>query len=111
MAKERMRSVRPAQENLIDAAGTESYSGDAWLGASDRALASPDIPVTDSLVPAVVVPARGRRVDVEALRSALRERLRSSLTPRIWIWDSLPRTETGKLVRRDIVRTLSEVAD
>lgn len=106
-----MRSVRPAQENLIDAAGTESYSGDAWLGASDRALASPDIPVTDSLVPAVVVPARGRRVHVEALRSARRERLRSSLTPhRIWIWDSLPRTETGKLVRRDIVRTLSEVA-
>jgi acyl-coenzyme A synthetase/AMP-(fatty) acid ligase len=30
---------------------------------------------------------------------------------RIWMWDSLPRTETRKPVRREIVRTLSEVAD
>jgi acyl-CoA synthetase (AMP-forming)/AMP-acid ligase II len=44
----------------------------------------------------------------EALREHVRSRLRSSKTPdRILIWDELPRTETGKLVRREIVKRIA----
>jgi acyl-CoA synthetase (AMP-forming)/AMP-acid ligase II len=39
----------------------------------------------------------------QELREHVRSALRSSKTPdRVWIWDELPRTETGKLVRRDV---------
>jgi acyl-CoA synthetase (AMP-forming)/AMP-acid ligase II len=62
-------------------------------------------------IEAAVVPAAGHILDPEALRLDLRDRLRSSLTPdRIWVWDELPRTETGKLVRRDVARRLAEHA-
>jgi acyl-CoA synthetase (AMP-forming)/AMP-acid ligase II len=50
---------------------------------------------------AAVVAEPGRQVDPDAVRAYVRTRLRSSKTPdRILIWDDLPRTETGKLVRR-----------
>ncbi len=50
---------------------------------------------------AAVVAEPGRHVDPEAVRAYVRARLRSSKTPdRILVWDDLPRTETGKLVRR-----------
>lgn len=60
-------------------------------------------------IEAVVVPAPDACLDPDVLRGQLREQLRSSLTPdRIWVWTELPRTETGKLVRRDIARLLAE---
>jgi acyl-CoA synthetase (AMP-forming)/AMP-acid ligase II len=62
-------------------------------------------------IEAVVVPAVGHIIDPEDLRQDLRGRLRSSLTPeRIWVWEELPRTETGKLVRREVGRRLAELA-
>jgi acyl-CoA synthetase (AMP-forming)/AMP-acid ligase II len=39
----------------------------------------------------------------QELREHVRSALRSSKTPdRVWIWEELPRTETGKLVRREV---------
>jgi acyl-CoA synthetase (AMP-forming)/AMP-acid ligase II len=44
----------------------------------------------------------------ELLREHVRARLRSSKTPDlILVWDELPRTETGKLVRREAVRRIA----
>jgi acyl-CoA synthetase (AMP-forming)/AMP-acid ligase II len=44
----------------------------------------------------------------ESLRDWVRERLRSSKTPDdIEIWPELPRTDTGKLLRREVVSRLS----
>jgi acyl-CoA synthetase (AMP-forming)/AMP-acid ligase II len=59
-------------------------------------------------IQAVVVPRIGVEVDVEQLRAAVRHTLRGSKTPdRITCWPELPRTATGKLVRRDIVAALT----
>jgi acyl-CoA synthetase (AMP-forming)/AMP-acid ligase II len=59
-------------------------------------------------VEAVVVPAAGAALDPEELRGYVRERLRGSKTPdRIACWDELPRTPTGKVLKRDIVSGLS----
>ncbi|WP_327312153.1 class I adenylate-forming enzyme family protein [Streptomyces sp. NBC_01235] len=59
-------------------------------------------------IEAVVVPRDGARVDAGALRAAVRGTLRGSKTPdRITYWTELPRTVTGKLVRRDIVAALT----
>lgn len=56
----------------------------------------------------VVVPGEGGRVGEEELRELVRSRLRSSKTPEhIEFWDELPRTETGKLLRRAVVARLS----
>ncbi|MFI0961316.1 class I adenylate-forming enzyme family protein [Streptomyces sp. NPDC021080] len=53
---------------------------------------------------AVVVPRDGHRVDGQELREFVRGTLRSSKTPdEIAVWDEMPRTETGKLVRREVV--------
>jgi acyl-coenzyme A synthetase/AMP-(fatty) acid ligase len=42
------------------------------------------------------------------LQEAVRDRLRSSKTPEvIEFWDELPRTDTGKLLRRQVVAQLS----
>jgi acyl-CoA synthetase (AMP-forming)/AMP-acid ligase II len=59
---------------------------------------------------AVVVAKPGALpVDGEALRGYVRGRLRGSKTPdRIECWPELPRTATGKLLRRDVVRGLTE---
>jgi acyl-CoA synthetase (AMP-forming)/AMP-acid ligase II len=54
-------------------------------------------------IEAAVVPAPGCTVDPEALRERVRGRLRGSKTPdRVHVVPQLPRTETGKLVRRQI---------
>ncbi|MEU1515143.1 fatty acid--CoA ligase family protein [Streptomyces sp. NPDC005811] len=54
-------------------------------------------------IEAVVVPARGASLDSEALRAEVRRRLRSSKTPeRIVVWDELPRTATGKILRHEV---------
>ena len=57
---------------------------------------------------AVIVLAPGKSVDPEEVREFVRVRLRSSKTPDcIAIWDELPRTETGKLVRRHVLARLT----
>ena len=54
-------------------------------------------------IEAVVVPAPGRTVDTGALRELVRGRLRGSKTPdRVHVVTELPRTETGKLIRRQV---------
>jgi acyl-coenzyme A synthetase/AMP-(fatty) acid ligase len=46
-------------------------------------------------------------IDVDELRAYVRATLRGSKTPeRIVYWDELPRTETGKLVRRHVLERL-----
>jgi acyl-CoA synthetase (AMP-forming)/AMP-acid ligase II len=58
-------------------------------------------------IEAVVTPERGAELDPELLRAAVRTALRGAKTPdRIAVWDELPRTDTGKIRRRDIVAAL-----
>ncbi|WGL54023.1 class I adenylate-forming enzyme family protein [Nocardioides sp. BP30] len=53
---------------------------------------------------AVAVQRDGQQVDSEELREFVRGTLRSSKTPdEIVFWTEMPRTETGKLVRRQVV--------
>ncbi|MCX5096117.1 fatty acid--CoA ligase family protein [Streptomyces sp. NBC_00365] len=59
-------------------------------------------------IEAVVVLRDAVSVDPEALRAQVRATLRGSKTPeRITRWPELPRTPTGKLIRRDIVQALT----
>ncbi|WP_273143955.1 class I adenylate-forming enzyme family protein [Oceanicaulis alexandrii] len=59
---------------------------------------------------AVTAPTAGR-VDVDALRAAVRERLGPVKTPkRIHVLDALPRNGLGKLMRTDLVRQFSETS-
>ncbi len=52
-------------------------------------------------IEAAVVLREGAQPDAEALREYVRSKLRGSKTPeRIRFWGELPRTETGKLLRR-----------
>jgi acyl-CoA synthetase (AMP-forming)/AMP-acid ligase II len=58
-------------------------------------------------IEAVVAPEPGESVEPELLRDFVRAELRSSQTPdRIHVWETLPRTEVGKLSRRDIAAQL-----
>jgi len=53
---------------------------------------------------AVVVPRDGEKADEGDIRSFVNVHLRSSKTPdRIVFWHEMPRTETGKLVRRKVL--------
>ncbi|HEX3611457.1 MAG TPA: AMP-binding protein [Sporichthyaceae bacterium] len=57
---------------------------------------------------AVVVPAPGVAPDAEVLRGHVRSALRGSKTPeRIVFHDELPRTPTGKLLRREVLILLA----
>jgi acyl-CoA synthetase (AMP-forming)/AMP-acid ligase II len=57
---------------------------------------------------AAVVLRAGSTATGELLRQHVRARLRSSKTPDlILVWDELPRTETGKLVRREAVKRIA----
>ncbi|KPI18909.1 o-succinylbenzoate--CoA ligase [Actinobacteria bacterium OK074] len=59
-------------------------------------------------IEAVVVAREGAEADAAALRASVRGTLRGSKTPdRITYWSELPRTPTGKLIRRDIVAALT----
>ncbi|WP_105972119.1 class I adenylate-forming enzyme family protein [Streptomyces geranii] len=59
-------------------------------------------------IEAVVVVRDGAEIDAGELRAQVRGTLRGSKTPeRITRWPELPRTPTGKLVRRDIVAALT----
>jgi len=60
-------------------------------------------------IEAVVVPVPGGSVDPEALRTLVRSKLRGSKTPdRIHVLAELPRTETGKLIRRQVRGLLTD---
>jgi acyl-CoA synthetase (AMP-forming)/AMP-acid ligase II len=63
-------------------------------------------------IEAAVVVSEGIVVDVDDLKDHVRTQLRGSKTPdNIVFWDELPRTETGKVVRRDaLARLLLEKA-
>lgn len=59
-------------------------------------------------IEAVVVPSPGASLDGEDLRADLRRLLRSSKTPeRIVVWDEIPRTATGKVLRQEVRSALS----
>ncbi|ARE37833.1 AMP-dependent synthetase (plasmid) [Rhodococcus sp. BH4] len=58
-------------------------------------------------IEAAVVLRPGSALEVDDLRAYVRETLRGSKTPeKIVYWDELPRTETGKLVRRHVLAKL-----
>lgn len=62
-------------------------------------------------IEAAVVVRDGEAVDAAELREFARRSLRSSKTPdRIWFVEELPRTETGKLLRRRVPDLLAAVA-
>jgi len=53
---------------------------------------------------AVITPQPGGTVDAAAVRQWAREQLRASKTPEwIVVWDELPRTDNGKIIRREVV--------
>lgn len=57
---------------------------------------------------AVVVPTEGARVDPGELEEFVRAHLRGSMTPdRVVVVGELPRTDTGKVIRREVVASLS----
>ncbi|TDB93158.1 fatty acid--CoA ligase family protein [Actinomadura sp. 7K534] len=63
-------------------------------------------------IEAVVVPVAGAVLDPEELREHIRSRLRGSKTPdRIACWPELPRTPTGKVVKRDVITGLTAAPD
>jgi acyl-coenzyme A synthetase/AMP-(fatty) acid ligase len=58
---------------------------------------------------AVVVATPGAEPDAEELRELVRTVLRSSKTPEaVEFWPELPRTDTGKLLRRTVVARLAD---
>ena len=60
-------------------------------------------------IEAAVVARPGLDVDPAELRDFVRQALRSSKTPdRLWFLDALPRTETGKLLRREVPAAISQ---
>ncbi|MFD1815385.1 class I adenylate-forming enzyme family protein [Rhodococcus gannanensis] len=60
---------------------------------------------------AVIVPVGTEHADAESIRTWCRERLRGSRTPdEVVFVDELPKTATGKLVRRDLVAQITEPA-
>lgn len=59
-------------------------------------------------IAAVIVPRPGAEVDTAEVRQHVRGLLRGSKTPdHVACWTDLPRTSTGKVVRREVVETLS----
>ncbi|GAB91778.1 ANL family adenylate-forming protein, partial [Gordonia rhizosphera] len=63
-------------------------------------------------IEAAVVLRPGAEVDSHVLRDHVRKTLRSSKTPdRFVYWNEVPRTETGKLVRRHVVDRLVNVPE
>lgn len=69
-------------------------------------LGQPDDEWGEKIV-AVIVPSSGSTSSADELRKFVRDRLRSSRTPDEIVWrDDLPHTETGKLLRRQLVEEL-----
>ncbi|GAA1851597.1 hypothetical protein GCM10009836_34490 [Pseudonocardia ailaonensis] len=66
----------------------------------------PDPEWGQRLVAAVVAKA-GRTVDPQEVRDFVRARLRGSKTPdQVLVWPELPRTDTGKILRRQVLALL-----
>jgi acyl-CoA synthetase (AMP-forming)/AMP-acid ligase II len=60
-------------------------------------------------IAAVLVPVTGATLDLDGLRGWLRERLRGSKTPdELVVAAELPRTDTGKLLRRQVAVDIGE---
>lgn len=73
----------------------------------DVAVVGADDPEWGQVIVAVVVPAPGTQPEPAALREYVRRSLRGSRTPdRIVFRDQLPTTETGKILRRELVKDL-----
>lgn len=73
--------------------------------AEDAALVS--VPVWGQRLEAVVVARTGHVVSPDDVREFVLVRLRHAKTPeRVAIWTELPRTDTGKLIRRAVTEEL-----
>jgi acyl-CoA synthetase (AMP-forming)/AMP-acid ligase II len=71
---------------------------------ADAAVVGPADEEWGQRIAAVVVPAEGANLDVNQLQAWLKKRLRSSKTPdQIAVRNELPYTETGKLLRRQVL--------
>jgi acyl-CoA synthetase (AMP-forming)/AMP-acid ligase II len=58
-------------------------------------------------IAAVVVPQPGAELDPDDVREFVRGVVRSSRTPeQVHVWSAIPHTETGKVVRREVVALL-----
>lgn len=74
----------------------------------DVAVVGVEDPQWGQAIVAVVVPATGVDPDPEELREFVRKSLRSSRTPdEVVFRDELPTTATGKVLRREIIQTLT----
>jgi acyl-CoA synthetase (AMP-forming)/AMP-acid ligase II len=70
-------------------------------------LGRPDEEWGEAIV-AFIVPAPGAAPDAEEIRDWVRQRLRGSKTPDdVYFRDELPHTDTGKLLRRELIKDLS----
>jgi acyl-CoA synthetase (AMP-forming)/AMP-acid ligase II len=75
----------------------------------DVAVVGLDDPRWGQIIVAVVVPEPGSEIQADDLRAFAHSVLRGSRTPdRIEFVDRLPTTDTGKVLRREIIRELSE---
>lgn len=76
---------------------------------SDAAVVGVSDPEWGQRIEAAAVLRAGASATDEEIRDFVREALRSSKTPdRVVFWNELPRTDTGKLVRRHVVARLEE---
>ncbi|RAU95381.1 long-chain fatty acid--CoA ligase [Mycobacterium colombiense] len=74
----------------------------------DVAVVGVEDPQWGQAIVAVVVPAAGTDPDPEELREFVRKSLRGSRTPdEVVFRDELPTTATGKVLRREIIQTLT----
>ena len=81
----------------------------AFDGIDDAVAVGVPDPEWGEHIEAVVVAAAGRRVDPDAVLAFARARLRGSRTPdRLVVWERIPRTETGKILRREVVERLAD---
>lgn len=77
----------------------------------DVAVVGVEDPQWGQAIVAVVVPAAGVEPDPEELREFVRKSLRGSRTPdEVVFRDELPTTATGKVLRREIIQTLTPIA-
>lgn len=76
----------------------------------DVAVVGVEDPQWGQAIVAVVVPAPGVDPDPAELREFVRKSLRGSRTPdEVVFRDELPTTATGKVLRREIIQTLTEL--